>query len=67
MSQVKQSMALGITFALITAVLWGAVPIAMKQLLTDMTPYTIVWYRFVISAVGLGIVLAVQGKLPSLR
>ncbi|MDR0805382.1 MAG: DMT family transporter [Enterobacteriaceae bacterium] len=67
MSQVKQSMALGIIFALITAVLWGAVPIAMKQVLPVMTPYTLVWYRFIISAIGLGIVLAVQGKLPRLR
>ncbi|AKJ41064.1 DMT family transporter [Pragia fontium] len=66
MSQVKQSMALGVTFALITAVLWGAVPIAMKQLLPVMTPYTLVWYRFSISAIGLGIVLALQGKLPRL-
>lgn len=67
MSQVKQSMALGITFALITAVLWGAVPIAMKQVLPVMSPTTLVWYRFSISAIGLGIVLAIQGKLPRLR
>lgn len=67
MSQVKQSMALGITFALITAVLWGAVPIAMKQILPVMSPTTLVWYRFSISAIGLGIVLAIQGKLPRLR
>lgn len=66
MSQVKQSMALGVTFALITAVLWGAVPIAMKQVFPDMTPYTLVWYRFVISSVGLGLVLAFQRKLPRL-
>ncbi len=66
MSQVKQSMALGITFALITAVLWGVVPIAMKQVLPVMTPYTLVWYRFSISALGLGLILAMQRKLPRL-
>lgn len=67
MGEAKQSVGLGITFALITAVMWGIVPIAMKQVLTDMQPHTLVWYRFFISAVGLGIVLGLRRQLPNLR
>lgn len=67
MGEVKQSVGLGITFALITAVMWGIVPIAMKQVLTDMQPNTLVWYRFSISAIGLGIVLGLRKQLPNLR
>lgn len=67
MGEVKQNVGLGITFALITAVMWGIVPIAMKQVLTDMQPNTLVWYRFSISAIGLGIILGLRKQLPNLR
>lgn len=67
MVEVKQSVGLGITFALITAVMWGIVPIAMKQVLTDMQPNTLVWYRFSLSAIGLGIILGLRKQLPNLR
>lgn len=66
MSEIKQSVAIGFTLALITAIMWGIVPIAMKQVLTDMEPNTLVWFRFVISTVGLGVILAWRRQLPSL-
>lgn len=53
--------------ALTTAVFWGALPIAMKQVLDVMEPYTIVWYRFMMAAIGLGIILASRRQLPSLK
>src|SRR5471030_2840696 len=57
----------GITLALITAICWGALPIAMKQVLRDMAPYTVVWYRFFIAGIGLLIILTARRQLPSPR
>lgn len=48
----QQQVGLGIFFALTTAVTWGALPIAMKQVLVAMDPFTIVWYRFTIAYYG---------------
>ena len=50
----KQQAGIGILLALTTAVCWGALPIAMKQVLEVMEPPTIVFYRFLIASVGLG-------------
>ncbi|CNI89950.1 DMT family transporter [Yersinia mollaretii] len=63
----KQQAGLGIFLALTTAVFWGALPIAMKQVLEVMEPFTIVWYRFTMAAIGLGIILASRRQLPSLK
>ncbi|CNF43044.1 DMT family transporter [Yersinia intermedia] len=63
----KQQAGLGIFLALTTAVFWGALPIAMKQVLVVMEPFTIVWYRFMMAAIGLGIILASRRQLPSLK
>ncbi|MBP2848080.1 DMT family transporter [Dickeya oryzae] len=63
----KQNAGIGFCLALTTAVCWGALPIAMKQVLATMEPYTIVWYRFLIASVGLGIFLYSKGSLPQLR
>ena len=53
----NQNVKVGICLALTTAVFWGALPIAMKQVLQVMEPYTIVWYRFLIASVGLFFIL----------
>lgn len=42
---------LGLGFSLITAVMWGLLPLALKGILEVMDPVTITWYRFVVSAV----------------
>ena len=31
---------------------WGSLPIALKQVLSVMTPQTIVWYRFVVASLA---------------
>ncbi|TKI08588.1 DMT family transporter [Martelella alba] len=54
----------GIALALTTAMCWGALPIAMKQVLADMEPYTVVWYRFLMASVGLAFILAPRRQLP---
>ncbi|NUM03007.1 EamA family transporter, partial [Escherichia coli] len=41
-----QQAGIGILLALTTAICWGALPIAMKQVLEVMEPPTIVFYRF---------------------
>lgn len=63
----KQQAGMGILLALTTAMCWGALPIAMKQVLEVMEPPTVVFYRFLMASIGLGAILAVKGKLPPLR
>ncbi|NDJ56204.1 DMT family transporter [Enterobacteriaceae bacterium 4M9] len=60
----KQQASIGIVLALITAMCWGALPIAMKQVLTVMEPPTVVFYRFLMAGVGLGLILAFKRRLP---
>ncbi|MDI5828812.1 DMT family transporter, partial [Salmonella enterica subsp. enterica serovar Kentucky] len=50
----KQQAGIGILLALTTAMCWGALPIAMKQVLEVMEPSTIVFYRFLMASIGLG-------------
>ena len=55
---------LGLSLALITSVLWGVMPIALKIVLEGMDVYTISWYRFALSALVVGVMLAATGQLP---
>lgn len=41
---------LGLGYALVTALMWGLLPLALKAVLAAMDPITISWYRFSISA-----------------
>ncbi|WP_419205000.1 DMT family transporter [Photobacterium leiognathi] len=56
---------IGFFLALTTAVFWGALPIAMKQAVEVMDPFTIVWYRFITASMGLGLLLGWKKQLPS--
>jgi len=58
--------ALGFILACTTMLLWGALPIALHQLLTVLDPFTLTWFRFSLSALLLGAGLAWQGGWPSL-
>ncbi|WMS88650.1 DMT family transporter [Pleionea litopenaei] len=53
--------------SLLTAVLWGLLPIALKGLLVYLDALTITWLRFVIAAVVLGAFLTYKNRLPSLN
>lgn len=57
---------LGIILSLGTALLWGVGPIALKAVLAVMDPYTISFYRFLISAVLLGLIVLPRRGRPSL-
>lgn len=63
----KQNAGLGLCLALTTAVCWGALPIAMKQVLSVMDPYTVVWYRFLMASFGLFTLLYLKGTMPRFR
>ena len=41
---------LGLGFSLLTVLMWGLLPVALKVVLEAMDPLTISWYRFSISA-----------------
>lgn len=45
-----QRQAEGAALALATAMLWGALPLALKQIAHLMTPATVVWFRFCTAA-----------------
>jgi drug/metabolite transporter (DMT)-like permease len=40
----------GLLFSLLTAILWGGLPISLKVVLGDMDSITVTWYRFSVSA-----------------
>ena len=61
----KQQPVVGFLFALITAIAWGTLPIALKQVLANMNTQTIVWYRFITASVVLFIILWHKNKLPT--
>ncbi len=62
----KQQAGIGILLALTTAICWGALPIAMKQVLEVMEPPTIVFYRFLMASIGLGAILAVKKQAAAI-
>lgn len=56
----------GFFLSLIAAMLWGMLPVALKELLAGMDAITIVWYRFFVAGVVLFLWLALQRNLPQL-
>ena len=57
---------LGLTLAVLTALAWGLLPIALAMTLSTLDAYTVTWFRFVTAALVLGGILAALGKLPPL-
>ncbi len=57
----------GLFLSLVTAVLWGLLPIALKGLLKYTDAVTITWLRFVIATLVLGGFLYWKNRLPDLR
>jgi len=54
----------GLFLALVTAFLWGILPIKLKQVLQVMDPVTVTWYRLLVSGGLLLAWLAAQKRLP---
>ncbi|MET1078274.1 MAG: DMT family transporter [Pseudomonas sp.] len=57
----------GLLLALVTAVLWGILPVKLTQVLQVMDPITVTWYRLLVSGLILLGYLAAQRRLPRLR
>jgi drug/metabolite transporter (DMT)-like permease len=51
----KQQAGIGILWRSHTAMCWGALPIAMKQVLEVMEPPTVVFYRFLMASLALAL------------
>lgn len=58
---------LGLALALTTAILWGVLPVVMKEVLKTMDAYTVTWYRFTVAGVCLFTYLYLKGKLPRFK
>jgi drug/metabolite transporter (DMT)-like permease len=56
---------LGLILVITTAIFWGLLPIALKELMTYAKPLTITWFRFLIAACLLGCFLGFRTGLPS--
>ncbi|WP_323158055.1 EamA family transporter, partial [Pseudomonas fulva] len=56
----------GLLLALLTALLWGILPIKLKQVLQVMDPLTVTWYRLLVSGGLLCAWLTANRRLPSL-
>jgi len=57
----------GFLLALTTTILWGVLPIMLKEVLKVMDPYTVTWYRLFSAGLVLFLWLAVKRRLPSIR
>lgn len=55
----------GLLLALLTALLWGILPIKLKQVLQVMDPVTVTWYRFFVAGSLLFAWLAATRRLPT--
>ncbi|GGE46102.1 membrane protein [Halopseudomonas oceani] len=57
----------GFLLALTTTLLWGVLPIMLKEVLNVMDPYTVTWYRLLSAGLVLFAWLAAKRRLPSIR
>jgi drug/metabolite transporter (DMT)-like permease len=57
----------GLFLALLTALLWGILPIKLKQVLMVMDPVTVTWFRLLVSGGLLLVYLAAVKRLPRWR
>jgi drug/metabolite transporter (DMT)-like permease len=58
---------LGLALSLLTVLLWGILPIALAITLQVLDVYTVIWFRFLVSFLLLGVYLGIRGKLPKLE
>ena len=57
----------GFALSLLTALMWGILPVAFVLLIGHMDTITITWYRFALAAVIVLVVLWRKRRLPTLR
>lgn len=59
--------AYGLFLALVTALLWGILPIKLKQVLQVMDPVTVTWFRLVVAGGLLLVYLTITRRIPKFR
>jgi len=57
----------GLLLSLVTAVLWGILPIKLKEVLQVMDPITVTWYRLLVAGLLLFAYLSAMKRLPRFR
>ena len=57
----------GLYLTLVTVLMWGLLPVALKHVLTVMDAWTLTWFRFFAAALILGVWLAVFGNWSQFR
>ena len=57
---------MGFLLSLTAALMWGILPVALKELLAGMEASTIVWYRFFVALLVLALWLLIKRQLPPL-
>ncbi|MEE4106414.1 DMT family transporter [Pseudomonas viridiflava] len=57
----------GLCLSLLTALLWGILPVKLKQVLQAMDPVTVTWFRLLVSGSLLFVWLASVKRLPSFK
>jgi len=58
---------LGLVLSLFTIFVWGGLPIVLKIMLISLDAFTMTWYRFVVAAVLMAVIVQRQGHLPLVR
>ncbi|WP_071190485.1 DMT family transporter [Trichormus sp. NMC-1] len=58
---------LGLGLSLLTVFLWGILPIALKVTLQVLDVYTVIWFRFLMSFIFLGVYLSLRRQLPTIE
>jgi len=65
--QASDEVRLGVALATLTILMWGTLPVALPILIERLDAETLVWFRFVVSSLMLGALLAFRGGLPAPR
>jgi drug/metabolite transporter (DMT)-like permease len=64
MSETRANYLKGISFGMVTCLLWGILPVMLKIALEDFSSSTIIWFRFAFSFFVLSIYLTWRNKKP---
>jgi drug/metabolite transporter (DMT)-like permease len=56
---------LGLAMAMLTALSWATLPVALKITLEQLDPYTLTWFRFLVAALAMGAFVAARGELAA--
>src|SRR6478752_6408354 len=56
---------LGLAMAMVTALSWATLPVALKITLEQLDPYTLTWFRFLVAAFAMAVFVGARGGFSS--